>query len=517
VPGDRRTIIAFDLGTGGNKASLYGDDGTCLESVFDPYPTTYPRAGWHEQRPADWWDAVVRSCRSLMEKRAEDRRTVSCIAISGHSLGAVPLDGEGKLLRETTPIWSDTRAQDQAARFFSRVEEKSWYMITGNGFPPPCYTVFKVMWYRDNEPDMFGRVQRILGTKDYINYLLTGAIRTDYSYASGSGVYNLKEWGYDGTLLEASDLEAGLFPDIVPSSEVVGSLTADAAEKLGLAAGVPVVAGGVDNSCMAVGAKNIAEGRVYTSLGSSSWIAVSSTSPVLDPDNRPFVFTHVIPGFFTSAVSIFSAGSSLAWVRDTLCPDLVERAREERGDPYELMTELAATSPPGAKKLLFNPNLAGGSALEKSPHVRGAFAGIDLGHTRADVIRATMEGIALNLGSVLQVLKDRTEVGGEMVMVGGGSRSSLWLQIFADVYGMEIVKTNIDQDAGSLGAAAIGAVGSGLWEDFTPVDRVHRERRRFHPVAENAAVYDTLRPPFERLRESQSDLGDLLHGLDVPH
>jgi len=505
-------IIAYDLGTGGNKASLYDARGACLESAFVSYETFYPRAGWHEQRPADWWDAVVRST-SLLQER-QDTSGVECISIAGHSLGAVPLDGRGDLLRETTPIWSDTRAEQQSDRFFSRTDQGSWYMQTGNGFPPACYTVFKIMWYRDQEPELFRRIARVIGTKDYINYLLTGRICTDFSYASGSGVYDLNGWRYDSELIEASGLPKGMFPEIVPSTQVVGRLTKSAAKLLGLPLEVRVVAGGVDNSCMAVGAGNIAEGRVYTSLGSSSWIAVASASPVLDEEHRPFVFTHVVPGMFTSAVSIFSAGSSLNWVKDVLCSNLQQEALKEGKDPYDLMNEYAARSPVGANGLLFNPSLAGGSSQESSTYIRGALMGIDLGHTQADVIRATMEGIALNLTSVLEVLRSFCTLSDHMVMVGGGSKSRLWLQIFADTYEMNVVKTSVGQDAGSLGAAAVGAVGCGLWDDFSEIDRAVRARETVRPDPNNMVKYRFLRKVFDYSRSCQSAIGEMLHGLD---
>ena len=201
----------------------------------------------------------------------------------------------------------------------------------------------------------------------------------------------------------------------------MGTLRAEAAAALGLPRSVKVACGGVDNSCMALGARNTEEGRVYTSLGSSSWIAVSSKKPVLDAVARPYVFTHVIPGLFTSAVSIFAGGSSFRWIRDLLLGD--QSAAGGR-DPYEILAEMAASSPVGANKLLFNPSLAGGSSQEPSPHIRGGFAGIDLRHTRGDLVRSSMEGIAMNLGAVLDVLRRFVPLSGQMLMVGGGSKSA---------------------------------------------------------------------------------------------
>ncbi len=510
------TILAYDLGTGGNKASLYDSQGRLLASVFASYDTEYPQPGWHEQRPDAWWESVVQSTRQLLASRATDPRGIRALAISGHSLGCVPLDAAGRLLRAATPIWSDTRPITQAARFFEQIDPTRWYRLTGNGFPPAHYTVFKILWCRDCEPDLFARIHKVVGTKDYINYRLTGRIATDYSYASGSGVYDLLKWNYSEELLSAADLPRSIFPEIVPSTEILGELTAEAAESLGLPRHIPVACGGVDNSCMALGARNIAEGRTYASLGSSMWIAVSSKRPLLDDKIKPYVFAHVIPGMFASAVAIFSGGSSLRWVRDQFCGNLIAQAHAENCDPYELMTALAARSPVGAKKLLFNPSLAGGSSLEPSANIRGAFLGLDLGHVQADVVRAVLEGIALNLRLALDELRKLGDIGTEMVVVGGGSRSALWRQILADALEIDIVKTNVGQEAGSLGAAAVAAVACGLWSDYHRVDEIHQVEAVSRPNPTNARTYRELLPVFQQARLDQGRLGDRLASLVIP-
>ena len=508
-----RYIIAYDLGTGGNKASLYDIEGNCLADSFVAYPTEYPHAGWHEQKPADWWNAVVESTRALLAQTDVDPADIHGCGISGHSLGVVPLDAKGNLLRDATPIWSDSRPDTQPAQFFEHVDEAEWYRTTGNGFPPPLYSVFKIMWYRDNQPDMFAKIDRVIGTKDYVNYKLTGRIATDPSYASGCGVYDLLDWNYSDKLIAASGLPREIFPEIVPSTEVLGTLTAEAADALGLPRSVQVVAGGVDNSCMALGARNIAEGRVYNSLGSSSWIAVSSKKPLLDLGPRPYVFTHVIPGMFTSAVSIFSAGTSFRWVRDRLCQNLVEQSERDGTDVYDLMTALAQESPVGSRRLLFNPSMAGGTAIDESPNIRGAYVGLDLGHTQADLIRAAMEGICLGLRLTLDELRKMTTLSDEMVVVGGGSRSRSWLQIYADAYDMNIVKTNIDQQAAALGAAAIAAVGTGLWDDFSRIDEIHHVGHVAKPIRQNTKHYEKLLPIYAHAAKCQAKLGDALAEL----
>ncbi|MCP4399513.1 MAG: pentose kinase, partial [bacterium] len=306
-----------------------------------------------------------------------------------------------------------------------------------------------------------------------------------------------------------------IFPEIVPSTEVIGELTEEAADALGLPRSVKVTAGGVDNSCMALGARNIEEGRVYNSLGSSSWVAVSSQKPLLDSDSRPYVFTHVIPDMFTSAVGVFSTGTSFRWIRDHLCRNLQIKAQQEGADVYELMTALAAESAVGANKLLFNPSLAGGSSLDDSANIRGAFIGLDLGHTQADVIRATMEGIGMALRQALDALRKLEDLSDEIVVVGGGSQSKLWRQIYADLYNMDIVKTNIDQQAAALGAAAVAAVGTGIWSDFKKIDDIHHVEEIAKPIPENSTIYEQLLPVFTKAGKYQSELGDMLAKLEI--
>ncbi|MBL7189439.1 MAG: FGGY-family carbohydrate kinase [Phycisphaerae bacterium] len=507
-------IIAYDLGTGGNKASLHDAEGYCLSTCFVPYSTQYPKSGWHEQKPMDWWRSVVQSTQELLKGCDVDRDQIICCGISGHSLGAVPLDCEGRLLCGSTPIWSDSRAGRQAERFFEHVDEGQWYMTTGNGFPAALYTAFKIMWYRENEPEMFEKIHKVIGTKDYINYRLTGRILTDYSYASGSGVYDLLKWDYSDALIEATDLPRKIFPDIAPSAEVIGCLTPEAAEQLGLSQQVRVVCGGVDNSCMALGARAFKEGRVYNSLGSSSWIAVSSAKPLLNEKTRPYVFTHVVPGMFTSATAIFSAGSSFRWLRETLCRNLTDESGDAEGNVYETMTKMAECSPVGANHLLFNPSLAGGSSLDASPNIRGAFIGLDLGHKQCDVIRAVMEGIAMGLRVALDELRKLTQLSDEMVVVGGGSQSTFWRQIYADIYNMRIIKTSIDRQAASLGAAALAAVGSGLWRDFEKIDQIHELKHTAEPVHANNSKYEKMLPVFVQAARYHAELGDMLTDLD---
>jgi len=503
------SVIACDLGTGGNKAALFRPDGTCAAETVVTYPTLYPAPGHHEQRPEDWWRAVVQSVRALLVQAAADPRDIAAIALSGHSLGTVPLDADGVLLAGTTPIWSDSRAGAEAAAFAERFDETAWYMRTGNGFPAPLYTVFKTMWLRAHAPEVFARARWIVGTKDYVNWRLTGRIATDRSYASGTGIYDLRAGGYATELIAAAGLDAALFPPIVASTETLGTLTAEAAGALGLPRSVRVMAGGVDNSCMALGARGIDEGSVFHSLGSSSWLCVTSQAPLLDARVRPYVFAHVIPGMFVSATSIFSSGTSFDWVRDTLAKHAVREAGGGEVTP-EACLRLAAGSPPGANGLVFVPTLGGGTHFEGGPAVRGALLGLDLRHTPADVVRAAMEGVALALRAALDELRGMAKLSDEMIVVGGAAKSTVWRQLVADVYETAILKTPIDRQAAALGAAALALVGTGAWRDFEPLRALHEPAERILPDPPRAETYRRLLPIHRRAAAQQAELAPLL-------
>lgn len=503
-------IIAWDLGTGGNKASLYDENGCCLAAAFEAYPTYYPQHGFHEQKPDDWWRAIIKTTGGLLQESGTDPREIEACGISGHSLGTVLLDAQGELLAESSPIWSDGRAVQEAERFFRTYPEETWYRITGNGFSPQLYTIFKLLWYQEHMPDIFRRTVKVIGTKDYINYRLTGRIVTDHSYASGSGVYDLKKWKYSDELIQAFQIQKSLFPDISPSTEVIGVVTEEAAALTGLCAGTKVVCGGVDNSCMALGAMAYKENRAYMNLGSSNWIAVSSREPILSFHSRPYVFAHVLPDMYASALCISAGGTSFRWVRDELCKDLKAEADQKEISVYELLNREAEKSSPGANKVLFNPSLGGGMPYDQSMQIRGAYMGLDLGTTRADLIRSAMEGIAMAMKECFNLLKELGAAPDELLLAGGGSKSPLWCRIFADCLKIPMLKSDIDEQAAALGAAAVAAVGIGMWSDFEKIDGLHHITDIYRPLAEQEKLYDQLYKIYLTASEHQSEIGDML-------
>jgi xylulokinase len=507
-------LIAYDLGTGGLKACLFRRSGELAASVVLEYPTLYPAPGRQEQRPGDWWAAVARATPLLLERGGAAPGEICALALSGHSLGVVALDGEGELVFPTTPIWSDSRAAAQAARFFLATGDSdgaAWYRATGGGFPAHLYSIFKLMWYAENQPEAYSCCAIFLGSKDYVNYRLTGALATDHSYASGSGAYRLNENAYDPELLLASGVPREKLCEPVESYQVIGGLQAAAARELGLPQGLPVVAGGVDNACMALGADCMSNGHAYLSLGSSAWIAVSVEQPLLRREQGAYTFRHCVPGQYVSAISTFSAGRSLRWARDVLFPDIAQKAKAEGADPYDRIAALAAEAPPGADGLLFNPALSGGSS-ENGADLRGGFAGLDLAHTRADLARAVLEGIAMELRLAVDALRELADLRPPLLMAGGGAKSPLWRGIFADMLSADIAITEVDQNAAALGAAALAAKGVGLWEDFTAVGALHGKRELTVPVSANAALYASMALAYRAMAARDGELARIRAG-----
>lgn len=484
--GSVRTVLAFDLGTGGCKSSLWSEAGECIGESVVPYPTLHPAPGRAEQRLDDWWDAVARSSRHLLDAHSGARETVAGIALSGQSLGMVLLDAEGRPLEGTTPIWSDARGADAADEVFSRVAESDWYLRTGNGFPPGLYPLFKAAWYRRERPEVWSRVRHVLGSKDWINQRLTGEIATDHSYASGSGAYSLAGGGYDPKLLDAGGLDAALLPEPRESADRVGSLLDEAAKALGLRPGIPVFTGAVDNACMALGSLGTREGRIYAALGSSSWMTVTTARPILDVESRPYVFRHAIPGLHISALSTFSSGTSFDWLRSLLAGDA----------SVPDVIALAENVERGAGGVLFLPMLAGGTPLEGGPAARGAFTGLHLATGQAELVRASLEGIAFALRRSLERMRILSGSSEELVISGGGSRSPLWNRIYADVLDTTLVRTSVDQQAATLGAAAIAFVGLGAWR-FDDAERPHTVLERIDPDPAAVREYDTIRAAFD--------------------
>jgi xylulokinase len=490
-------ILAHDLGTTGNKATLYDAEGRLVASAFSPYETQHQGQNRVEQDPHDWWEAVVASTRLLLTGASAD--DIACVSFSAQMMGCVAVDGRGEVLRPAI-IWADQRAQAQAEALAERVGPERVYAITGHRLGP-SYSIEKVMWVRDEEPDVFARAACFLQAKDYVVLRLTGAQATDYSDASGSNAFDLRAREWSAEILDAAGIDAALLAKPHPSTDVVGEVLPGPAEECGLRPGTPVVIGGGDGSCAAVGAGSVREGMAYNYVGSSSWIALATREPFLHPGQRTVTFSHLVPDLYMPAGTTQAAGACYQWFRNVLCSEEMRAAAAEGIEVYDFLNALAATVAPGCEGLIFLPYLMGERSPHWNPHARGAFIGLTPSHTKAHLCRAVLEGVALNLRLVLDLFREQGASIDSMRVIGGGAKGEVWRQIMADAYGVPVLRPAHLEEATSLGAAVAGGVGVGLFRDFTIAEQIARITARHEPDAAAGAVHDRLLPAFRSAYE----------------
>ena len=503
-------ILAYDLGTGGVKTALFDANGTQRDTLLAEYATRSAEESWAEQDSQTWWSAFCSSTKSLLEKHRIRPGELSAVSFSGQMMACLPVDREGRAL---TPciIWADRRSLPQARELARRIDEKTYYRLTGNKIYP-TYPLPKFMWLKENLPEVYRRTFRFLQPKDYLIRQLTGAFVTDYSDASTTAALDMRTRRWAEDLLKLAGIETAKLPEIHASTEVVGKVTPAAAKATGLPEGLPVVMGAGDGPCANLGCGVFREGSAYVYLGTSSWVSSASRRIVCDPGMALFNVCAADPGLINVFGTMQMGGGSFQWLKNTVC-DVERQLASLTGDsPYELMTRQAAASPPGARNLLFLPYLRGERSPRWNPAARGAFIGLTAGHGRGDLIRAVMEGVAYNLKIIREALKSEDASIREMRAVGGGAESPLWRQILADVFGEAVHVPTLLEGANPLGAAVIGGVAVGLFADFGIVDRLNpivqvqepsgdpaiRERyARLFGVFEQA--YQALLPVFDAL------------------
>lgn len=471
-------ILAHDLGTTGNKASLHDDSGRLLVATTVEYSTDFRPGGVAEQSADDWWNAVRHATSELLATSGRPADEVSGLVISGQMMGAVLLDSDFHPVRPAI-IWADDRATVQTAQLLERIPAAEAYRELGHQLNP-TYSIAKVMWVRDHEPEAWRRVRHVCLAKDYVNYLLTGELVTDPSDASSTNAYDQQIGQWSTRVLEAAGIDPALMPRIVPSTDIIGHVTERAAAKIGLRAGTPVVAGGGDGPMAAVGAGVISEADgVYVSLGSSSWVSCASDVPMHDPQMRSMTFNHVVPGKFVPTATMQAGAASVSWARETLkltgvsTTEAVEGAAEGRG---------ASTG------LYFLPHLMG----ERSPYwnaeAAGAFVGLERFHTSQDMMRAVLEGVGFNLATCLGALRDAGRDIDGVDAIAGGALSDTWLQILADIWGLPVRRRTVVREANSMGAAVTGLVGLGR-ADFGAARGLSHISAEFAPDLDSHAGY----------------------------
>ena len=481
-------ILAHDLGTTGNKASLFDTRGNLVDSAFVGYTTDYPRPGWAEQHPEDWWQAVCGSTREMLSDSGRQASEIRVISFSGEMMGCTPVDAAGRPLRSSI-IWADQRAEAQADALAGRVGRERVYQITGHRVSSN-YTAAKIMWLRDHQPDLYAQTRKILQAKDYIAFKLTGAYATDYSDASGTNLFDLRARRWSQEIVQAIGLDPDLLPPALPSSSVIGTVTRRAAGETGLVADTPVVIGGGDGACATVGAGVVTPSDAYNYIGSSSWISFVSREPLYDPQQRTFTFAHLDPDLVFPTGTMQCAGGSYDWLERLLRGDAETKL-------YDEMEALAVDVEPGAQGLVFLPYLIGERSPHWNPHARAAFVGLTMAHGRAEMARAVLEGVAYNLRIILDAFRDQGAPISALRLIGGGARSPLWRQILADVFDLPVLRPKLLVEATALGAAVAGGVGVGLYPDYSvAADMVHVDPGE-EPQPAVAARYHELYPLFK--------------------
>ena len=501
-----RYVLAHDLGTTGDKATLFdADKGAAVASVFEAYETAYPRPNWAEQNPADWQRAVFRGSRQLLTQSGVPPGSVAVISFSGHMQGATVVDAGGTPLRPAI-IWADQRATAEAELIRRDVGEEAVYRLTGHRVSA-AYTAAKALWIKYNQPEIYHRIGKVLQVKDYAAFTLTGVMATDYSDASGTQVFDLegRRWALD--LLQTLGLSADLFPTVCPSSTVIGHVTREAATATGLLAGTPVVIGGGDGACATVGAGSVDVGEAYAYVGSSSWIALTTRRPLYDPQRRTFTLSHLIPGLYFPIGTMQTAGGAYTWLARLL------RGEDGQADGYAKLDAEAAEVPAGARGVLCLPYLMGERSPHWNPRARASFVGLAMSHGQAELARSVLEGVALNLRLILDALRVQGVGVHAMRLIGGAARSPVWRQILADVWGLPILLPNLAAEATAMGAAIAGGVGVGLFADFGVARRLIPMHEAESPNESLRSRYEVLYDLFQRTYAALEPIYDELAGL----
>jgi xylulokinase len=502
-------LLAHDLGTSGNKATLYSLEGKLLDSCTEPYNTHYFNGNWSEQDPSDWWLAICESSKKLTAHI--DASEIGAIALSGQMMGCTLVDKKGEVLRPSI-LYSDQRAVKQADYLLEKIGQKSFYEIVGHRISP-SYSLEKLMWVRDNEPENFKKTRYTLCAKDYINFKLTSEIATDFSDASGTNAFDLNTFSWSSKILDVARIDGSLFPRAMNSTEILGAITKQAADETGLKAGTPVVVGGGDGSCAGVGVGCIKPGSAYNYLGSSSWIALTVEKPIVDEQMRTMNWAHCVPGYLHPSGTMQTAGSSHAWMKDTLCGQEMVLSEKEGKDVFEHIESLIQQSPAGSNGVIFLPYMLGERTPWWDPNARGTFTGLNLASTRADMCRAVLEGVSMNLGIIVNIFRKHVPID-SVTLIGGGARSPFWRQLLADIYDCRIETLNYLEEATSMGAAVIGGVGTRLLPGFDVIHRFIKVVDTVYPDKENQKRYRQIQPVFEQAYLALQDVFNKLSKIN---
>jgi len=492
-------FIGIDVGTSGTKTILTDSKGNILATATFEYPLYQPQIGWAEQNPEDWWDASVKGIKAVLEKSKVNPEEVKAVGLTGQMHGLVMLDKNYNVIRPSI-IWCDQRTAKECDEITEKVGKERLIEITAN----PALTGFtasKILWVRNNEPQNYEKVYKILLPKDYIRFKLTGEFATDVSDASGMQLLDIKNRCWSDEVLEKLEIDKELLGKVYESPEVTGKVSRQASEITGLCEGTLVVAGGGDQAAGAVGNGIVKTGVISSTIGSSGVVFAHLDEFKIDPQGRVHTFCHAVPGKWHVMGVTQGAGLSLKWFRDNFAH--IEKAAFEfiDKDPYILMDQEAELANPGADGLVFLPYLMGERTPILDPYAKGIFFGITAKHTRREFIRAVMEGVVFSLKNCLDILYEMGIEVKEVRVSGGGAKSKLWRQMQADIFEMDVWTLN-SKEGPAFGAAILAAVGAGEYQKveeacdtmIQKVDSCRPNEKLFEIYRKTYKLYNSIYP-----------------------
>ena len=506
----QRFILAHDTGTGGDKAVLTDLSGRILHSHYQPYPVLYPRPEWAEQDPEALWQAVAGTTRQVIEAAGINPKEILALGISAQMFNLLPVDEDG---RPVTPMlsWLDVRSTAQADRLLLGDLPSFLFQHTGN-IPTAKDVIPKILWLKEERPDLWKRTARLLDCKEYILHRLTGRFATDYHGASAYFLFDPQRKTWSEAVCRALGIPIEMLPPAYPCTEVIGEVTTEAAAQTGLAAGTPVVACAGDVAVAQSGSGASAAGKAHLCIGTATWVGVSSKVLINDPARPFWALSHIDPDKWIIAGEMETGGGALMWFRDAFCQAEAEEAERRGISTYELLGQMASAVPPGSEKLLFAPWLSGERAPVLDHYARGAFAGLSMGHTKGHLARAVMEGVAFHIRWILEAMEAIGLPIREANAIGGGSTSALWTQIISDITGRTLHVVEHPLEAGAIGAALAVAVGMGIYPNMEAVDGLIRIARVVEPQGEAGRVrYDALYREYRALYEALAPIFRRIH------
>lgn len=494
-------LLAHDLGTSGNKATLFTTDGQLIRSILSGYETRYYNGNWAEQNPEDWWRAVCDSTHALLQ--GVDPADICAVAFSGQMMGCLCVDRQGTPLYNSI-IWADMRAQKEEQYIIQRIGAKEFFQIAGHR-PGASYSLAKFLWLKDAAPEVYKNTHRILQAKDYMVFKLTGKFYTDYSDATGTNAFDINTFTWSDTILDGVKVDASIFPEAVESTRVVGEVTQQAARLCGLQEGTPVVMGAGDGGCGALGAGCISKDMTYCCMGTSAWIAHISDHVILDEEMKLVNWAHAVPGLISTNGTMQCAGTSYSWMKDHLCAQERLDARQRGQSVYACIDDTIRRAKPGCNGLYYIPYLCGERCPRWDAYAKGGFYGLKMENTHDDMVRSVIEGIGYNMRLILDVMTDYVHIP-EISIMGGLVKSNVNLQIFADILGVTLHTLNYFDEATSVGAAVLAGVGSGNLpsfdsiQDFSWIENTCRPDQRLEPI------YEKMRQCFDDTYYAMRDI-----------